>query len=151
MARFCAEAFELPTVIVRPSVPYGCDLDMVTNVVDSILADRPVFAVHDPQPLSVIHIDDMCAQVEALLAAARVPARILNWASEEVVTVQEIAARVAARTGRSPRFQIGAPPGVAKGAALDTSRLRPIVGSCSQRFAARIDEIIDARSAKIAD
>jgi nucleoside-diphosphate-sugar epimerase len=149
VARFCAEAFELPTVIVRPSVPYGCELDLVTNVIDSVLSDRPVFAVHDPQPFSVIHIDDMCDQVEALLAAAGVPATILNWASDEVVSVQQIAARVAEQTGRSPQFQIAAPPGVARGAVLDTSTLRPIVGPCKQRFADRIAEIIETRRALV--
>jgi nucleoside-diphosphate-sugar epimerase len=151
VARFCAQAFELPTTIVRPSVPYGCDLDMVTNIVDSVLADRPVFAVHDPQPLSVIHIDDMCHQIEALLGAASIPATILNWCSDEVVTVQSIAERTAALVGRTPTFQIGAPPGVARGAVLDPTRLRPVVGPCQRRFDESFEAIVRTRAGRRAD
>ncbi|MEZ4290061.1 MAG: NAD(P)-dependent oxidoreductase [Myxococcota bacterium] len=147
VARFCAEAFELPTTIVRPSVPYGCAMDMVTNVIDAVLDGRPVFAVHDPQPLSVIHIDDMIEQIEPLLAAASVPARIVNWASDEVVTMQEVAALAAERAGREATIQVGAPPGVALGAVVDTRRVRSIVGPCRRRFAEAFPAIFDARLA----
>jgi nucleoside-diphosphate-sugar epimerase len=148
VARFCAEAFELPTVILRPSVPYGCEIDMATTVLDAVLADQPVFAVHDPQPLSVIHVDDMCAQIEALLGAASIPATILNWSSDEIVTVQEMAEQVAARVGKTATFQVAAPPGVARGAVLDTSRLRPIAGPCRRPFRESFAEIIEARLAR---
>ena len=150
VTRFAARAFELPTVIVRPSVPYGwppegCAPDMVTNVIDSVLEGRPVFSVHDPQPLSVIHVDDMCEQLEPLLDAASVPARILNWCSDEVVTVQEIAESVGAQTGTPPRFEVATPPGVARGAVLDTTRLRPIVGPCRRTLRDDLEALVERR------
>lgn len=145
VARFCAEAFELPTTLVRPSVPYGCTIDMLTSIVDSVLAGTPVFAVHDPQPVSIIHIDDMIDQIPALLGAARVPATILNWASDEVVSVQTLAARVGERVGKTPTFQVSNAPGAARGAVVDTTRVREVVGPCRRRLDEALPEIIEAR------
>ncbi|MAG32432.1 MAG: epimerase [Deltaproteobacteria bacterium] len=147
IARFCAEAFDLPTTILRPSAPYGLSIDMVTTVIDSVLEDRPVFAVHDPQPLSVIHVDDMCEQIEQLVDAASIPATVLNWASDEVVTIQEIAALAAERAGRTAQIQIGGKPGVARGAVVDTTRIRSLVGPCKSSFREEFDRVYDARVA----
>lgn len=145
VARFCAQAFELPTTIVRPSVPYGCDLDMVTTIVDSVLEEKPILAVHDPQPLSVLHLDDMCDQVESLLDAASVPATIVNWASDEVFSIQEIAALVGSLTQKSPEIRVGTPPGVALGAVVDTERVRSITGPCKRQLREALPGIIEAR------
>jgi len=145
VARFCCESFALPTTILRPSVPYGLATDMVSLVIDSVLADRPVFSVHDPQPLSLIHIEDMCAQLEPLVAAASVPATILNWASDEVVSVQEIAALAAERAGKQAQIQVASMPGVARGAVVDTRRIRALVGPCKRRFHEEFDALFDAR------
>lgn len=133
-ARFCAQAFGLPTTIVRPSVPYGLDLDMTRTIYEAVREGRPVFAVNDPQPLSLIHIDDMLDQIPALLDAASVPARIVNWASDEVFTVQQIAALAGEICGQSPTYHLMNAEGVAKGAVVDTTRLRPIVGPCQRSF-----------------
>jgi nucleoside-diphosphate-sugar epimerase len=145
-ARFCAEAFDLPVTIVRPSVPYGLSVDMATVVLDAVVAGTPVFAANDPQPYSVIHIDDMCEQIPALLAAASVPATLLNWASDEVVSIQDMAEIASEITGKSPTYQISNMPGVAKGGVVDTSRVRPIVGACKHSFR---DEFARTCSARV--
>jgi nucleoside-diphosphate-sugar epimerase len=148
VARFCAQTFELPTTIVRPSVPYGCDLDMVTTIVDSVLDEKPILAVHDPQPLSVIHLDDMCDQVESLLHAASVPAKILNWAADEIFSIQEIAALVGSLTQKTHEIRVGTPPGVALGAVVDTERVRAITGPCKRQLREALPGIIEARRAR---
>lgn len=145
-ARFCAEAFDLPTTIVRPSVPYGLSIDVTTVILDAVLEGRPVYAAHDPQPYSVIHIDDMCEQIPALLGAASVPATIVNWASDEVITVQEIAELAGELTGKTATFQISNAPGVAKGGVVDTTRVREIVGPCKRKFRDEFARICAARS-----
>jgi len=147
IARFCAESFEIPTIIVRPSVPYGCSIDMAATIRDAVCEDRPVFAVSDPQPLSVIHIDDMCDQIPALLAAASVPATIVNWASDEVVTVQQIAELAGELAGKTPRYQLGGAPGVARGAVVDTTRVRQIVGPCRRSFREEFTRAFSKRGA----
>ena len=145
VARFCAEAFDLRTTIVRPAVPYGCALDMVTTIIDAVASDQPVFCIHDPQPLSVIHIDDMAEQLAKLLDAATVPATILNWASDEVMTVQEIAGQVGDLLGKTPSFQASNPAGVAKGSVIDTTKVRAIVGPCQRTLRDSLPELVAAR------
>jgi len=144
-ARFCAEAFDLPTTIVRPSVPYGLPIDVTTVVLDSVAEDRPVFAAHDPQPYSLIHIDDMCEQIPALLGAASVPATILNWASDEVFTLQEMAELAGEVLGMTPTYQISNAPGVARGGVVDTTRVREVVGPCKRSFRDEFSRICAAR------
>lgn len=141
VTRFAAEAFDLPTTIVRPAGPYGTPSDIASVVVDAVAEGRPVFALHDPQPYSVIHIDDMIDQIPALLAAATVPATLVNWASDEIVTTQEMAKQASAHLGKASEIQVMAPDGVAIGAVLDTTRIREIVGPCKRRFAEAFEEI----------
>jgi nucleoside-diphosphate-sugar epimerase len=145
IARFCAEAFDLPTTIVRPSGPYGTTSDIASVVVDAVAEGRPVFALHDPQPYSVIHIDDMIDQIPALLAAASVPATLVNWASEEIVTTQEMAAQAAAHLGKPAKVEIMQAEGVAIGAVVDTTRIRALVGPCKRRFPEAFKEICKQR------
>ncbi|MFK7898940.1 MAG: NAD-dependent epimerase/dehydratase family protein [Myxococcota bacterium] len=140
-ARFAAQAFDLPTTIVRPSGPYGTTSDIASVVVDAVAEGRPVFAMHDPQPYSVIHIDDMIDQIPALLAAASVPAKLVNWASDEVVTTQEMAEQAAIHLGKPANVEVMSPEGVAKGAVVDTTRIREIVGPGKRRFAEAFEEI----------
>jgi nucleoside-diphosphate-sugar epimerase len=146
-ARFCSEAFDIPITIVRPSVPYGCSVDMATTIMDSVVEERPVFAAHAPQPLSVIHIDDMCDQIGDLIDAASVPATILNWASDEIITVQEIAEQAAELSGKKPpSYHIMDEPGAAKGAVVDTTRVRRIVGPCKRNFREEFAKMYAKRS-----
>jgi nucleoside-diphosphate-sugar epimerase len=147
IARFSAQVFDLPTTIVRPSGPYGTDSDIASVVVDAVLAEKPVFAFHDPQPYSVIHIDDMIEQIPALLAAATVPATILNWASDEIVTTQQMAAQAGIHLGKPATVQIMQADGVAKGAVIDTTRIRKVVGPCPRKFEEEFARICRARIA----
>ena len=98
--------------------------------------------------MSLIHIDDMIDQIPALLGAARVPATILNWASDEVLSMQEIAARVAERVGATASCQASNAPGAAKGAVVDTTRVRSVVGPCRRTLDDALPSIIDARRAR---
>ena len=145
-ARFCAEAFDLPITIVRPSVPYGLSVDMTTVVLDAVWNETPVFANHAPQPYSLIHIGDMCDQIPALLEAASVPATLVNWASDEVFSLQEMAALAGEIFGKTPIFQISNLPGVANGGVVDTTRVRKIVGPCKRSFR---DEFVRACKARV--
>jgi len=144
VARFCAEAFDLPTVILRPSVPYGCEVDMFTSIQDAILAGRPFPAAYDPQPFTPIHIDDMLDQVEALLASASTPATILNWGSDEVVSVQDHAALVGELSGKPAEVNVFEMPGAARGAVIDTSRIRALVGPCKRIYGEEAPRLIQA-------
>ena len=146
VARFAAQAFNLPTTIVRPSGPYGTRADIASVVVDAVFEGNPVYALNDPQPYSVIHIDDMIDQIPALFDAASVPATLLNWASDEIVTTQEMAAQAASHFGKPVNVEVMQVEGVGIGAVLDTSRLRPLVPPASRTFEEEFERICKSRA-----
>jgi nucleoside-diphosphate-sugar epimerase len=145
VARFSAEAFDLPVTIARPACPYGTGFDVVTTVIDSVAAGQPVYVTNDPQPYTMIHIDDMCRQVGDLLSAAAVPAKIVNWGSDEVVTIQEIAKRTGEVLTVEPEFASIPAPNVALGGVLDTTLLQSIAVPCEISFHDTFEEICRAR------
>lgn len=144
VARFCAESFGLPTVIVRPSAPYGAGPDVPGMALQAALAGAPYPVFHDPQPYSTIHVDDMCREVEALLGAASVPANVVNWASEEVVTMQEMAEMIHEFTGKTLRLEPMDLPGVGHGYVLDAFKCRAITGPPTRSFRTEFERICRA-------
>ena len=147
-ARFCAEAFDLPITIVRPSTPYGCEVDTLTMIVDNVLDDSPVFTVHDPQPVSLIHIDDMIDQIPALLGATRAAISWIERTSSDAQLRIVAGTRAAERVGATASCQASNAPGAAKGAVVDTTRVRSVVGPCRRTLDDALPSIIDARRAR---
>ena len=90
VARTCARLFDLPVAIARMNASYGPNGGLPAIHLDTILEGKPVVTRWDPCPYSPIYEDDINDQVEGILAAASVPARILNWAGDEAVTVQDL-------------------------------------------------------------
>ncbi len=128
-ARWGAQRFGLPTTIARLSVPYGpqggwpaVHLEMLING-----SEIPVYA----EGLSVyhpIHIDDIVGTVPGLLAAASVPATIVNWGGP-AVSIQEWCGHLGDLTGLAPSFR----PTTATipSGDLDMTRLDQLVGPTS--------------------
>jgi nucleoside-diphosphate-sugar epimerase len=135
VARFCARAFDLPTTIARLNVVYGPLGGMPVDDMRAIAEGRPVHTFADPYPASPIHADEMCAQLEAMLAAAGVPATLVNWCGDEVVTQREWIALAEELTGRKAEVIHNDVPSVAQGSVGDTRRRREITGPCRIPFA----------------
>jgi nucleoside-diphosphate-sugar epimerase len=130
VARTCARLSNLPIVIARMNVAYGANGGLAIFHLDSVVTDRPIAVRWDPAPYSPIFQDDINEQVEPILAAASVPATIVNWGGDEVVTVQEWSHYFGELTGRTPRFDLGPSPGTHRGVALDVSRRLALTGPC---------------------
>ena len=107
VARTCARLLNLPIVIARMNVAYGVNGGLAIFHLDSVVTDRPIAVRWDPAPYSPIFQDDINEQVEPILAAASVPATIVNWGGDEVVTVQEWSRYFGELTGRTPQFDLG--------------------------------------------
>ncbi len=105
VVRFAAREFDLPTVIARLNVPYGSNggwpyihlLMMKQGVPIPVHTDAP--SVYTP-----IHEDDIVATLPGLLEAASVPARIVNWAGQEHVSIEEWCAYMGELTGLEPKL-----------------------------------------------
>ena len=128
VARTMCRVLDLPVVIVRMNVAYGDNGGLPVHHLDNIVAGRPVTFRWDPAPYVPIHEDDVYLQTEALLGAASVPATIVNWGGDEVVTAQEWCAHFEQLTGRAARTVVAPVPGTRRGSALDNTKRLSITG-----------------------
>ena len=85
VARTCARQFDLPVVIARMNASYGPNGGLPVYHLDAAVAGERVTTRWDPCPYMPIHEDDINEQTAALLEAATVPARIVNWGGDDAV------------------------------------------------------------------
>lgn len=127
VVRQAARLWELPTTIARLNVPYGDHFGWPAFQLEMMIAGAPVDVPHGgPARYNPIHVDDIVGQLPALLAAADVPATIVNWAAGETVSVQEWCGWFGELTGLQPTFNPtdNALPSVT----VDTTRLVGLAG-----------------------
>ncbi|MGC9960672.1 MAG: NAD(P)-dependent oxidoreductase [Acidimicrobiales bacterium] len=130
VARTCARLFDVPVTIARMNASYGPGGGLPAYDADAVVAGRPVVTRHDPSWYSPIFEDDINEQVAAMLAAASVPATIVNWGGDEVVSVQEWCSYIAELSGRPAAVEILPSDGGPAGAVADVSRRTAITGPC---------------------
>jgi len=126
-ARWAARRFSVPTTVARLSVPYGdrggwpaVHLHMLrTGSAVPVHADAP--SVYHP-----LHEDDIARMVPRLLAAASVPATVVNWGGSVPVSIEEWCTFLAEITGLEARFE----PTVhtIDSVALDLTRMHELAG-----------------------
>lgn len=131
VARTCARLFDLPVTIARMNASYGGNGGLPAYHLDWIVGRQPVVVRWDPCPYSPIHEDDINSQVDALLAAASVPATVVNWGGDEAVSPQEWCAYFGELTGRTPELVVKEMPGTQRGSILDPTKRRSITGPCT--------------------
>lgn len=145
VARTCARAFGLPVTIARMNASYGPNGGLPTYHLDWLVAGQPVVTRWDPCPYSLIHQDDINAQTEALLAAASVPATIVNWGGDEHPTVQEWCAYMGELVGVAPEVVAKEIPGTLRGSVADPTKRRSLTGPCQVSWRDGIRRTFEAR------
>jgi UDP-glucuronate 4-epimerase len=105
VVRFAAREFNLPTVICRLNVPYG-DEGGWPYMHLQLLKNDSAIPVHTNKPnlFAPIHEDDIIASIPALLDAATTPVRIVNWAGNETVSIEEWSEYLGELIGKKPQF-----------------------------------------------
>jgi nucleoside-diphosphate-sugar epimerase len=154
VARYCARALDLPVTIARMNAAYSWRGGLPAYHLDAIVAGTPVVVRNDPCPYSPIHQDDINAQTEPLLAAASVPATIVNWGGDEAVGPHEWCAYFGELTGREANVVVKEMPGTARGSIMDATKRASITGPCTvswrdgmrQTFEARYPDGVDGVS-----
>ncbi|MGP0031867.1 MAG: NAD-dependent epimerase/dehydratase family protein [Acidimicrobiales bacterium] len=131
VARYCARAFDLPITIARMGSAYGRQGGLPAWHLQAIAAGQPVATRWDPMPYSPIHDDDIAGQLEPLLAAASVPATIVNWCGDEPVSVQEWSAYFGELLGVEPDVVVTEVPGASIGSVGDHRRRAAVTGPCA--------------------
>ncbi|MHA7652487.1 NAD-dependent epimerase/dehydratase family protein [Mycobacterium sp. ML4] len=130
VARTMSRVLELPTTIARLNVPYGDNGGWMYYHMEMILAGIPIpVPPGEPARYNPIHQDDIIASIPKLLAAASVPATTVNWAGDQIVSIQEWCAYLGALIGREPVFVES--PQALRGNPVDVSRLHELVGAGS--------------------
>jgi hypothetical protein len=76
-----------------------------------------------------MHEDDIIATIPKLFEIASVPATTLNWAGDELVSIQEWCAYIGTLIGREPTFEVG--DEALRGNPLDVTRMRELIGGTS--------------------
>jgi UDP-glucuronate 4-epimerase len=122
----------LPTVIARLSVPYGDTYGWPLFHLMMMERGIPV-PVHVDQPTSFspIHADDIVvASLPYVLSLAATPATTVNWAGDEVVSIEDWCTYAGDLTGLIPRFaptEATIPPIIVDTSMLAATGFRPSV------------------------
>jgi nucleoside-diphosphate-sugar epimerase len=105
VARTAAREHEVPTTIARLNVPYGDNGGWPSWHLLFMQSGHPI-PVHPERPnrFNPIHEDDILASIPALLAAASVPATIVNWGGEPS-SIEDWCEILGELTGLEPRFE----------------------------------------------
>ena len=142
-----ARSLGLPTVIARMNASYGPNGGLPALNLDALLAGNPIVARADPCPYSPIYQDDINEQVEPLLAAASIPATIVNWGGDEVVTIQEWSAYFGTLVGRPAEVTVTEFPGSHQGMISDPAKRLELTGPCRVGWRQGMRAMVDARTA----
>ncbi|MEM7143060.1 MAG: NAD(P)-dependent oxidoreductase [Actinomycetota bacterium] len=143
VASFAAKAFDLPTTIARLCVPYGDEGGWPIFHLMMAQGGQPIPVHTDGSRYNVIHHDDIVRQIPALLDAATAPATILNWGSDEVVSVEEWT-RFMCDVAGAPEPTFEATEFTIPSAVIDTERSRPVLGECTVEWQDGFRRLIDA-------
>lgn len=127
-ARLSARIWDLPTTITRLSVPYGDNGGWPAIMLDLAMAGMATeVPAGGPARYTPIHEDDIVAMIPAMLAAASVPATILNWGGEDVVSIQEWTAYLTELTG--VEIPLVESPNAVPSVVADLTRQHELIGS----------------------
>ncbi len=143
VARFAALEFGLPTTIARMNVAYGDNGGLPAMLCDALLAGQPIPILEGHSLCSPIHEDDIFAQTPALLAAASLPATIVNWGGDEPVDLRELCDFMAGLLGREVAYQ-SSPEGIHQYRLDPALRLR-LAGPCRVAWRDGIRRMLRAR------
>ncbi len=145
VASSAAQEFSLPTVLARMNAAYGDNGGFPAMVADMVSRDIPIHVLPEGRGhvASPIHEDDIFDQTPGLLAAASVPATIVNWGGDEGVPVPEMAHYIAERLGKKARV-IEGPDGIHQ-YWLDAALRTKLAGPCKVSWKAGVDRMLAAR------
>lgn len=144
VARFAARLLNLPTTIARMNVSYGPNGGLPAYQFDWMLADQPIPILTDrPSVCSPIHQDDINGQIAGLLAAASVPATIVNWGGDDPVDVETYCGYMGEIAGLKPGFQ--RLPDAVRQTVTDNTRRRELAGDCRVKWREGLRQVISAR------
>lgn len=145
VVRTTCRLFEVPTTIARLNVPYG-DGGGWPAFHLALMQGGHAVPVHTdgPSRFNPIHEDDIIATLPGMLAAASVPATIVNWGGDEETSIEAWCEYMAELVGVEVRFDrtvntIGGIP-------TENSKRRALVGPTSVGWKDGFRRMVDAQA-----
>lgn len=127
VARSTARVLGVPTTIARLNVPYGDNGGWPYYHMEMMLAGIPIpVPPGEPARYNPIHEDDIIATIPKLLEAASFPATTVNWAGDQIVSLQEWCTYLGSLVGREPVFEES--EHALRGNPVDVTRMHELVG-----------------------
>ncbi len=143
-ARWGARRFGLPTTIARLCVPYGDGGGWPAIHLEMLLADLPVQVHLDaPSQYHPLHEDDIARTVPRLLGAASVPATIVNWGGDQVVSIEEWCTFLGELVGHPAKFE--PTDQTIESVCLDLNRMHDLVGPTEVDWRDGLRRMVKAR------
>jgi nucleoside-diphosphate-sugar epimerase len=141
-ARSAARLYDLPVTVARMGTAYGGNGGLPAWHLDAIMAGQQVPVGNVDAKFVPIHEDDIHDQLEDLLGAATIPATIVNWGGDEIVSPREWTRYLGELTGKDVRFDetVGYP-----GCIFDVTKRQSITGPCQVSWREGMARVVDAR------
>lgn len=144
VARFAARQLNLPTTIARMNVSYGPNGGLPAYQFDWMLAGQPIPIMEGrPSMTTPIHQDDINAQIVGLLAAASVPATIVNWGGDDAVDEETYCSYMAEIAGLKAEFL--RTPYATRHLVTDNTLRKELAGDCQVKWREGMRQMIAAR------
>jgi len=147
-ARWAARRFELPTTIVRLSVPYG-DGGGWPAVHLHMMINGSAIPVHvdAPSVYHPLHERDIARMVPAFLDAASVPATVVNWGGDAAVSIEEWCTYLGELTGIEACFE--PTEHTIDSVQLDLTRMHEIAGRSAVDWKDGMRQMVAARHGEL--
>jgi UDP-glucuronate 4-epimerase len=132
-ARALAEVLGIPTLIARMNIGYGphgwggLPVRYYRHIREGLTV--PLIRADGATWMTPIHSDDCARQVPLLLSAAAVPARIVNWGGDHVVSEREVIEWIGSITGRA--WEVVEVDNAGAPCAADSRLRRKLIGDCT--------------------
>jgi UDP-glucuronate 4-epimerase len=127
VARSMARAVGVPTTIARLNVPYGDNGGWPFFHMEMMLGGISIpVPPGGPADYNPIHEDDMIATIPKLLEVASIPATTVNWAGDQIVSLQEWCGYLGSLVGHVPKFEVS--EHALRGNTVDVTRMHELVG-----------------------
>ncbi len=128
VVRSMARVLELPATIARLNVPYGNNGGWPFFHMEMMLAGIPIpVPPGGPARYNPIHEDDIIATIPKLFAAASVPATTVNWAGDQIVSLQDWCGYLGTLIGKEPVFQES--DSALRPNPVDVTRMHELIGN----------------------
>jgi UDP-glucuronate 4-epimerase len=145
VVRTTCRIFGIPTTIARLNVPYG-DAGGWPAFHLALMRAGMAVPVHPngPSRFNPIHDDDILATLPGMLAAATVPATIVNWGGDDETSIEAWCEYMGELVGVEPKFD--RTPHTIGGIPTDNAKRRELVGATAVGWRDGIRRMVEAQA-----